>query len=100
MTKSLGNRDPDELTKNVKDVVVFGDRCLFKLLGKASSKEEGWMKSTKAMYIPGSGCVVQVTTQQGDHAAEAVTFVPGVCIEETLDGEAEVIGRTLVPIHG
>ena len=99
MTKSLGNTDQDGARKNVKDIVIFGED-LFKLLSKASSKEEGWMKSTKAMYIPGSGCVVQVTTQQGDRVAEAVTFVPGVCIEETLDGEAEVIGRTLVPIHG
>ena len=54
------------------------------LLCKASSKSEGWMKSTKAMYVD-EGCVVQVTTQQrnpdGSYAvAEALTYVPGACI--------------------
>ena len=34
------------------------------------------------MEIEGVGCVVQVTTQQGDNVAEALTFVPNVRIEE------------------
>jgi hypothetical protein len=55
------------------------------------------MKSTKAMEIEGVGCVVQVTTQQNDQVAEAVTFVPLVKIEETKNGD-EVIGRKLVSI--
>jgi len=85
MTKTLNNSDVSGAKKNVKDLVTFGDGDLFKLLSKASSKEEGWMKSTKAMEIPGVGCVVQVTTQQGDNVAEALTFVPGVKIVP--DGE-------------
>jgi hypothetical protein len=36
------------------------------------------MKSTKVMNIPGIGVVIQVTTQQGSHVAEALQFVPGV----------------------
>jgi len=59
---------------------VIGNGDMFELLCKASSKAEAWMKSTKAMEIPGVGCVVQVTTQQGDQVAEAVTFVPHVRI--------------------
>jgi len=82
--KSLGNTDVNGTRKNVSDVVVFGDGDMFKLLSKASSKAQGWMKSTKAMETP-KGCVVQVTTQQrnpdGSYAiAEALTFVPGVHI--------------------
>jgi len=76
--KSFGNTDQNGARKNVKDIVIFGED-LFKLLSKASSKEEGWMKSTKAMEVPG-GCVVQVTTQQDNNVAEAVCFVPGVKI--------------------
>jgi hypothetical protein len=79
--KTLGNSDISGAKKNVKDIVVFGDGDLFKLISKAFSKEEGWMKSTKAMEIKGVGCVIQVTTQQGDNIAEALTFVPGVRIE-------------------
>jgi hypothetical protein len=45
------------------------------------------------MYIPGVGCVVQVTTQQGDNVSEALTFVPGVRIGG--DGSEEV-GRYLI----
>ncbi len=89
--KTLHNSDISGARKNVKDIQVFGDGDMFVLLCKASSVSEGWMKSTKAMEIPDVGCVVQVTTQQGDNIAEAVTFVPGVRIVDK-DG-----GRRLVP---
>ncbi len=79
-TKSLGNTNVSKAKDNVPDLVVFGNGDMFKLLSKASSQNEGWMKSTKAMEIPGVGVVVQVTTQQGSNVAEAVTFVPGACI--------------------
>lgn len=78
--KSLHNTDVNGATKNVKDIQFFGDGNIFKLIAKASSEDEGWMKSTKAMET-GNGCVVQVTTQQrnpdGSYSvAEALTFVP------------------------
>jgi hypothetical protein len=83
--KTLGNTDINGTEKNVPDVVKFGNGDYWQLLCKASSKAQGWMKSCKAMEIPGVGCCVQVTTQQqnpdGSYAvAEAVTFVPGVKI--------------------
>jgi len=80
--KTLGNTPSNPATKNVVDLVKWGDPDRFRLLCKASSEAEGWMKSTKVMQAP-NGCVVQVTTQQrnpdGSYAiAEALTFVPGV----------------------
>ena len=83
--KTLHNSDVSGARKNVKDINIVGNGDMFCLLCKASSQEEGWMKSTKAMEIPLVGCVVQVTTQQrnadGSHSvAEAITFVPGVRI--------------------
>lgn len=78
--KTLHNSDVSGAKLNVPDLKVFGNGDLFKLLSKASSLTEGWMKSTKAMEIPGAGCIVQVTTQQGDQVAEALCFVPGVWI--------------------
>ena len=78
--KTLHNSDISGAHHNVSDLQTFGNGDMFQLLCKANSKAEGWMKSTKAMEIPGVGCVVQVTTQQGDNVAEAVTFVPGVKI--------------------
>ena len=83
--KTLHNSDVSGATKNVSDLQVVGNGDMFQLLCKASSQEEGWMKSTKAMEVPPIGCVVQVTTQQknpdGSYAvAEALTFVPGATI--------------------
>lgn len=80
MEKTLDNTNVAEAKDKVSDIKVFGNGDLFQLIAKASSKEQGWMKSTKAMETP-KGCVVQVTTQQGDNVAEALTFVPDVSIK-------------------
>lgn len=94
--KTLGNTEASGTKQNVKDVVFWGDGDTFKLICKASSKAEGWMKSTKAMEIPHVGCVVQVTTQQFNMVAEAVTFVPDCEIYEVKDDKGLVIERKLV----
>ena len=91
--KTLSNSDVPGAKISIPDLEVFGNGNLFQLLCKASSARQHWMKSTKAMEIPGVGCVVQVTTQQGDQVAEAITFVPGVKVQRI----AGVEGATLVP---
>lgn len=95
-SKTLGNTDVNGAKKNVKDIVVFGDGDMFKLLCKASSEAQGWMKSTKACQVDGIGCIVQVTTQQKNvdgtySVAEALTLVPGAVIADDVNG-----GRKLV----
>jgi hypothetical protein len=85
MEKTLDNTNVAEAKAKVSDIKVFGNGDLFQLIAKASSKEQGWMKSTKAMETP-KGCVVQVTTQQGDNVAEALTFVPDVSIKVDENG--------------
>lgn len=80
MDKTLKNTDFDGVEKNVSDVKKFGNGDLFRLIAKAWSENEGWMKSTKAMQIDNVGCLVQVATQQDNNIAEALTFVPGVQI--------------------
>jgi len=96
--KTLINTDASGASKNVKDIKFWGNGDTFKLISKASSVAEGWMKSTKAMEIPGVGCVIQVTTQQGDNVAEALTFVPGVRIEETRAMDGEVTSREIAKL--
>ena len=96
--KTLSITDINGAKANITDIAVFGNGDMARLLCKASSKEQGWMKSTKAIQIDGVGCVVQVTTQQknpdGSYAvAEAITFVPGVKIADDEFG-----GRKLVAI--
>lgn len=64
--KTLHNSEVSGARVNVPDIKVVGNGDMFRLLCKASSQNEGWMKSTKAMQVPG-GCVIQVTTQQKNH---------------------------------
>ena len=85
LEKTLRNSNVSGAHENVRDLKVVGNGDSFRLLFKAYSENEGWMKSTKAMEIQNVGCIVQVTTQQkapdGSYAvAEALTFVPGVVI--------------------
>jgi hypothetical protein len=74
---------------NISDLKVYGDGDTFVLLCKASSQNEGWMKSTKVCNVP-DGCILQVTTQQrnpdGSYSvAEAVTYVPGVHLNKFVE---------------
>ena len=95
--KTLSNTTASEAKDNVRDIKSWGDGDTFKLISKAYSESENWMKSTKAMETP-HGCVVQVTTQQGEFVAEALTFVPGVKLESTKDASGKIISRKLVEL--
>jgi hypothetical protein len=83
----------EDAKAKVSDVVVVGNPDQWGLLCKASSKSQGWMKSAKAMEVPG-GCVVQVTTQQGSNVAEALAYVPGVKIAEDVNGGRKLVGHS------
>jgi len=100
MTKTLHNSTVSGARDNVKDIKVVGNGDMFRLLCKASSEAEGWMKSTKAMETP-HGCVVQVTTQQRNidltySMAEALTFVPGVVIVDDENGGRKLVSGATV----
>lgn len=92
--KTLHNSSVSGARDNVRDIQIYGDGDTFKLICKASSEAEDWMKSTKAMEIEGVGCLVQVTTQQGKNVAEALAFVPNVRID-LINGDKKN-GRRLV----
>lgn len=93
--KTLNVTDAKGAKESISDLETWGDSDIFKLLAKASSESEGWMKSTKAMQIEYGGCVVQVTTQQGDNIAEALVFIPNCEIDDiVLNGE--VVARKLI----
>lgn len=88
--KTLGNSTTSQTKDNVSDVKVVGNCDRFRLLFKASSQDQGWMKSTKAMQVCG-GCIVQTTTQQrnpdGSYCiADALVFVPGVKLADDVNG--------------
>ena len=94
--KTLNNRTVSGALRFGDDLEVYGNSDTFRLICKASSREEGWMKSTKAMQIDNVGCVIQVTTQQGGRIAEALTFVHGVKIV-SINGHKKN-GRRIVAI--
>ena len=96
MEKDLGISEIKQAKDNIKDLVVYGDGDTFRLLCKASSQEQGWMKSTKVCNLI-DGCIVQVTTQQrnpdGSYScAEALTYVPNTNIN------CDIEPRKLEPI--
>ena len=100
MNKTLGNTCANGATKNVKDIVFWGNGDTFKLISKASSEAEGWMKSTKAMQA-GTSVVVQVTTQQrnpdGSYSlAEALTTVPNATITTLYNIDDVAIARQVI----
>lgn len=95
--KTLDNVNVNDAKSKVADIKVFGDGDLWQLVCKASSEEQGWMKSTKVMSIEGfnsnkvTGCLVQVSTQQrnpdGSYSiAEAVTYVEGASLKRDKNG--------------
>lgn len=75
MKKKLDVESAVDLDKG--KVKVFGNPDTWKLLCKASNESEGWMKSTKVLELE-HGCLVQVSTQQHDNVAKAITYVPDV----------------------
>jgi len=99
-TKPLDIKNAEEAKNKINDINIWGDGDTFKLISKASSKSQGWMKSTKAMEIEGVGVVVQVSTQQGDNVAEALTFIPGAKIDREFEidenGKKTVVSRRII----
>lgn len=84
--KALDVTSSKDFENKIGDIKVFGNPDAWQLICKASSKEQGWMKSTKVLEIAGRGCLVQVSTQQGEHVAEALVFVPMAFVLTTSDG--------------
>jgi hypothetical protein len=87
MDRNLHNTDTTAARSTTSDIKVTGNPDVWELVCKASSKSQGWMKSTKRMKVPG-GWLVQATTEHRFFAdghscqgavsgcAEALTFVP------------------------
>lgn len=82
--RTITNTNPQQA--KASGVESVGPMDTWKVIQKAWNKKEGWMKSTKALEIPGGGCLVQITTQQKDKLAEALCFVPDVKLEPLPDG--------------
>lgn len=73
--KTLNVTDTADAKTKISDIEVTGNPDAWQLICKASSKSQGWMKSTKAMTLE-NGLLVQVSTQTREGVAEALTFVP------------------------
>lgn len=91
VSKTLDVTNIAEAKAKIPDIKVIGNGDAWQLLGKASSKEQGWMKSTKAYEIPGYGVVLQVSTQQGSNVAEALVTIPSVKIVEDINGGKKLV---------
>jgi hypothetical protein len=80
----------DTATK-IPDLEVTGNGDLFKLLSQKSSEAEKWAETTKAMYIPGIGCVIHTVTQQNNRISEAMVLIPGTRLDIDINHGMKVV---------
>lgn len=90
------NVNTKELLEKDKTITIVGSPNLWILISKVYSEEGMWMKSTKAMNIPGRGVLVQASTQMGDQIAEALTFIPDAMV----DGPININGHDTYKLIG
>jgi hypothetical protein len=83
--RPMGITNPEEAKAAISDIVVAGDPNAWKVISKASSESQQWMKSTKGM-VTETGVLVQVTTKEKGQIAEALTFIPGARMIQQPDG--------------
>lgn len=89
--KVLDVKNIEDAKAKIPDIQVVGNGDAWQLLSKASSKSGGWMKSSKALVIPGYGVVLQVSTQQGTNVAESLVAIPNVKIVDDVNGGKKLI---------
>ena len=82
----------DAVSKSVGTPTIVGNPDNWQLLTKFVSGDKSIAKSSKAVDL-GHGCLVQVTTKEGNAVAEALAYVPGVKVVEDVNG-----GRKLVSL--
>ena len=82
--RTVSNTNPKQA--KASGVESIGSLGTWKVVQKAWNRKEGWMRSTKALEIPGAGCLIQVTTREGKQIAETACFVPDVKLEANPDG--------------
>ncbi len=82
----------DAVSKDGGKPTVIGNPDNWQLLTKFVSTDKTIAKSSKAVDL-GHGCLVQVTTKEGEAVAEALAYVPGVKVVEDING-----GRKLVSL--
>ena len=90
--KTLSNSANSTVKDNVPDVVLMGVKSNnWRLMCKAFSKKEGWMKSTKGLNLSTNQVLIQTTTQQknsdGSYSiADTLISVNGNLIESDEKG--------------
>lgn len=82
--------------ENGDGVQWHGTPGQWRIVFKAWSRAQHWMKTTKALALPG-GVLVQVTTREDGCCAEALQFVPGVALADNEDGTVRFVPPTGPP---
>lgn len=92
--RNVGNKNTKETKTTTPDLEVFGNPDIFRLIAKASSETEGWMRSTKAMHIPHIGVVLHVSQLDNGQISDALEFIPGAGLVEREDGTFQIVAMT------
>jgi len=91
-SRTLTNTNITDVKENVSDVVIFGDPNTWILVSKASSRKQGFMKSTKAMCLYRIGILVQTETMETNpdgtrSVSQSLQLVPEACL--VFDGKTD-----------
>lgn len=81
--QALVRQGREEGRNAASELEVIGDPDLWRVLQQVKDPRRGWIKTTRAMEIPGEGCLIQSCTRKSEadgsaHFSEAMQFVPGV----------------------
>ena len=80
----------DAVAKDGGKPTVVGNPDNWQLLTKFVSPDKTIAKSSKAVDL-GHGCLVQVTTKEGNAVAESLAYVPGVRVVEDANGGKRLV---------
>lgn len=93
--REVGNTTTSQAKDNVSDLVTYGLPDMWKLITKASSKEQNFFITTKAMEITSIGVVLQTERYEGGAISQSTVFIPNVIIREYYRGD-KVDAREIV----
>lgn len=96
-TRTLDIENTADATTKISDIKVSGNPDMWVLLCKASSKAQGFAKSTKALAIPGWGVVLHVSTWDHGRLVETLTPLPGVAIGTDGENRPTLVRAKVVP---
>ena len=80
--RTTNNVSPETAKKNVPDIIISVNLDCWKLISKASSKNEGWFHSTKGMQIGQRSVMVQTFYCDKNGSSQGLCEIVGTLVKQ------------------